>query len=960
MPQENEILHGFRVTRIRDCRESGGTMIELKHEKTGGEVCFLDNGENNKLFAIAFKTLPEDDTGVFHILEHTTLCGSEKYPVREPFVELLKSSMNTFLNAMTAGDYTIYPVSSRSTRDYLNLVSVYLDAVFAPRLLHDDNIFYQEGWHITEDADGKLSYKGVVFNEMKGDMSSQDSVIDDAFDRLLFPDTCLRFNSGGDPRAIPGLTLERYRDTYRRFYHPSNARVYLDGRVPLEETLRLLDSYYSRYEAAAALPEDQLQIPKAGRASVRYELPAGEDLKDKGCLVMGKLFGTYRDRVRSSAARILFSAIGGSNEAPLKKAVLDAGLARSVLFSVDGGYQNCVSVTFKDVPDGREEELYRLVRETAERLCREGLDREELEAGISRVEFAIRDAREPAGLYRGRRVLSTWLYGGDPMERLCFDDTLRALSDMIPAGGYEALLKELLVDEEGMCRLTALPSRTLGEELQAEEESRLEKIRAGWEKADLEANRALNRALTAWQQTPETPEQLATLPVLPISEVTDAPDTVKTDILDAGGVRVLFHPAACPGIVHIRMYFPLSDYSLEDLTRLQLITSMFGQLPTKNTGLRDLRKRVKALLGRESVGIQLFSARGERKKCIPCLSVYFAALESKAEPACRLVSEILRETLFTDTEQVLRLTEQTAVHFRQMPAEAGHLLGIMGTLSPFSAEGAVNESINGSAFVRYLSGAAEEIRGNTRAFLDLTGRLQRETLTRERMLISVTGTACPDLSSLVLSFARGQAVPWDAAYSRAMPPRTVIRIPAQISYAVRSWQVPLAEGEKVDGGWVVAANIISLNYLWNTVRVQGGAYGCSLVLDLNGSLTAYSYRDPTPARTMVLYGGMEQALRDFCREEGDRLDSYILSTIAEAEPLKTPMELGAEADQLYLTGLDEREILRVRSDMLRCTKETLLAFADLLHLYAEQSCECTAGPEAVIRAIPDAEELALS
>ena len=960
MPQVNDLLYGFRVTRVRVAAECGGTLYEFRHEKTGGEVCFLDNGENNKLFSITFKTLPEDDTGVFHILEHTTLCGSRKYPVREPFVELLKSSMNTFLNAMTDSDSTIYPVSSRSTRDYLNLVSVYLDAVFDPLLLTDDNIFRQEGWHIEQDEDGNLSYKGVVFNEMKGDMSSQDTVLDEALSRLLFPDTCLRFNSGGDPESIPTLTVEQYRETYRRFYHPANARVYLDGKVPLEETLRLLDSYYSRYGAAPALPEDRYQIPRTGRAAVWYELPAGEEAKDKGCLVMGKLLGTFRERAKTLAARVLLSAILGSNEAPLKKAVLDAGLARSALFSVDGGLQSSFSLVFKDVPDGREEDLDRLVLETALRLSREGLDHEELRAGIDRMEFSVRDAAEPSGLYRARRVLGGWLYGGDPLERLGYADVLHTLRQMVDQGGYEALLREMLCTEEGMCRLTALPSPTLGRETEAREQKRLEEIRARWTEADFEKNRAETASLTRWQQTPDSPEQLATLPVLPLSEVTDAPDTLETLVRDVSGVRLLYHPAACPGIVHVQMYFPLTDYSLEELSRLQLLSSLFGQLPTRGCGLLELRRRVKSLLGKDAFSLQIISGPGESRTCAPCLNVYFAALESRLDDACALVGEILRDTLFTETEQVLRLTEQSALQYRQLPSEAGHILTMISTLSSFSAGGAVNEAIGGPSFLCFLSRAAQEIRACPDSLNALAERLQTQTLTRARMTLSVTGAVCPDLAGFVLSFPEGKAVPSRAAYAHPLPPKTVLRIPAQIGYAARSWRAPLEEGQRLDAGYLVGANILSLDYLWNTVRVQGGAYGCSLLLDLNGSLTAYSYRDPTPGKTLALYHGLAESLRRFCREEPERLDAYILSTIAEAEPLKTPMELGVEADLRFLTGQDPDEPLKLRAGMLHCTVETLLSLADLLDRFAREGSECAAVPESMLHLFPGARELPLN
>ncbi len=945
MLKVNDVLCGFRITRCRSNNEIGGTLVEMRHEKTGGEVCWMDNGNQNKLFAIAFKTLPEDDTGVFHILEHTTLCGSEKYPVREPFVELLKSSMNTFLNAMTGGDYTIYPVSSRSTRDYLNLVSVYLDAVFRPRLLTDKNIFLQEGWHI-EDPDGQPSFKGVVYNEMKGDMSSLESVLDDAFARMMFPDTPDRFNSGGDPAAIPSLTWEKYRETYRRFYHPSNARVYLDGSVPLEETLSMLDGYYKTYEKKTDLPVNVLQIPRSARGEAEYELPRGEDPKDKGCFVMGRILCPWQDRRRMLAARILFSVIASSNDAPLKKAVLDSGLARTVQFSVDSGFQASVSLTFKDIRDGCEDELYALVRREAEKICREGLEREELEASIRSMAFSALDIREPSGLYRSRRVLSSWLYGGDPMDRLLFEDVLAGLKEMISSGGYERLLREILLDDEGMCLLTVRPSPDLGDKTREGEEKLLRSMLGGMTREEIAGIQRENAALLRWQQTPDSPEKLATLPTLPLSEVKDEPEWTETTEYELGGVRVLYHPVACPGIVHVRMYFSVADAAQEDLPALQLMTSMFGHLPTEKHSLRDVRKLMKNYFGRVFIGIQAYSRKNCRRDCMPFLCASFSCLEDDLDTASDLMFELLTSTRFSDRDKVLRLTEQTALHFRQSTADAGHYLAMLETAASFSAEGAFSEATGGITFTRYLSGAAQALRADLGPWTALAGHLEKETCVRERLLVSLSGSTDLRPGHLIRLFPAGDPLPSrDAVYTAPAVKRSFIRIPAQVGSAVQTWESP--SGQRLNAASLVASNIISLDHLWNVVRVRGGAYGCSLICDLNGPLTAYSYRDPTPAATLKAYEDMENALRQFCARDED-ITPYILSSIAEAEPLKSPADQGADADSLWLTGFEKADTLRVRREMLACTGEELLRFADLLHAFASEGCRCIAAPDALM------------
>ncbi|MBQ2699917.1 MAG: insulinase family protein, partial [Clostridia bacterium] len=423
----NERFHGFKVTGIRPCAEVSGTAVEWVHEKTGAEVFWLDNGDQNKLFAITFTTLPQDDSGVFHMIEHSVLCGSEKYPVKEPFVELLKSSMQTFQNAMTYPDKTVYPVASRNEQDFMNLVSVYLDAVFAPRMVTEENVFCQEGWHL-EETEGKLTCKGVVYNEMKGAMSEEGSLISRKLNSLLYPDTSYGFNSGGSPEAIRRLSYQQFVETYRRYYHPSNARVYLDGSVPVEKTLKLLGEYFDRYEKLETLPVIAAQQPVKREAVQYYDFPQGEDTANKGRLTLGKIIGRWDERVKKNAARLVGHLLTDTNDSPLKKALLDRGLAKNITISVQTAtYQPYVNIHLKDLKDGAREEAVACIRQTLEGVLDKGLDEEDLLAEIDRMEFNLREPDEPQGLYRCIQALSGWLYGGDPLDCICVDETLAQL-----------------------------------------------------------------------------------------------------------------------------------------------------------------------------------------------------------------------------------------------------------------------------------------------------------------------------------------------------------------------------------------------------------------------------------------------------------------------------------------------------------------------------------------------------
>ncbi|MCQ2553335.1 MAG: insulinase family protein, partial [Clostridia bacterium] len=421
MIKTGDKLFNFTVTRVRESKELSGRLVELKHDKVGTEVCWVDNGEVNKLFSITFKTLPSDSTGVFHILEHSVLCGSEKYPVKEPFVDLLKSSMNTFLNAMTFQDKTMYPVSSRNAQDYLNLAGVYLDAVFAPAILKNKNIFYQEGWHIEQDEE--LSYKGVVFNEMKGAMASKDELMIESLLALMFKDNCYGFNSGGDPAVIPTLTYEKFIETYKKHYHPSNARVFLDGSVPIEETLSMLDDYLSKYEKSEDIPEVSYQVPFAAEETIYYALGEEEELKDKGQLTIAKIVGKWDNPVKNMAIGVVFNALSDSNDAPFKKALLESGLAQDLDMTVnDDAAQTFISIDAKNIQDGKDAEVIETIKRVAKEQVEKGIDRKALIASINSLEYKIKAPEEPAGLLRAIKSMLSWLYGGDPMMYLECDE----------------------------------------------------------------------------------------------------------------------------------------------------------------------------------------------------------------------------------------------------------------------------------------------------------------------------------------------------------------------------------------------------------------------------------------------------------------------------------------------------------------------------------------------------------
>ncbi|MCQ2416429.1 MAG: insulinase family protein [Oscillospiraceae bacterium] len=940
-------LYGFSVTRIRHSEELGGQMVEMVYPKTGTELVWIDNQEENKTFSIAFKTLPEDSTGVFHILEHSVLCGSRKYPVREPFVELLKSSMNTFLNAMTFPDKTMYPVSSRNGRDFLNLTEVYLDAVFAPAILQNPNIFYQEGCHIEENEDGTLSYKGVVFNEMKGALSDAEDLAEYKLQEMMFADNAYGFNSGGNPAVIPSLTYEQFKETYLRFYHPSNAKVFLDGDIPLEDTLQLIASYLSQYEKSDNLPECAAQQPKSAEAVQYYELGADEELTNKELLTIGKIVGTWEEHTKILAYSILFDTIAGSNDAPLKREILSAGVAQEMWLTIDGSIpQPYYSMGFQNVTDGRADEILPLVQNTARSILKNGVDKDALRASANILEFRLLEPSEPQGIGRCVACMNSWLHGGDPMMYLVYQEDFALVRKMIDDGAFDTLLEELLVNDDNLVVVHTLPSYTQGEALRQDEAKRLADIRESWDDAALAANRALNEGLLQWQQTPDTPEQLATLPQLPLSEVNDKVfwnESTERSIL---GIPVLFHKVKS-NIVHFALEFRLTNYTLEDFPMLSIMDKLLTELPTANYTALELQQKLKNTVGRFSPCIKLHSLLHQTKTTIPVFSLRCSVLREQLDTAFDLIMEVLQTTDFTQKEKIREILQQMDERSRQFAVRSGHTLALSTVASAFTAKDAVDAALNGAPSIQHLHDFMKDFDNYYEKLRDMLQTVQKEVFCQSRMMFaSVSSAKDADLEPLLRRFPVGTAVPEQAAYHTEVPARSGNIIPAQIGFAIQGAcinKMGMPEGE-YNHQWRVAAKIITLGYLWNMVRVQGGAYGTGLILRSNGSMFTYSFRDPSPARTLDVNRGISDFIRSFC-ESDESVDKYIISTVSETNPLMSAYSQGVLADDYWAAHITEDYCNQNVKALLSTTKEDLLATCNMWEAFATHGLVCVYGSE---------------
>lgn len=954
----NDKIHGFIIEKSRKSEELRGTLWQMRHEKTGAELIWLDNGETNKLFSVAFKTLPWDDTGVFHILEHSVLCGSDRYPVKEPFLDLLKSSMNTFLNAITFADKTMYPVSSRNEQDYINLTRVYLDAVFAPAIYHNPNIFRQEGWHYEiRNKDDEPTFKGVVFNEMKGEFSNVDTLVADGIGKMLFPDNCYGFVSGGDPEKIPDLSYERFIEAHKEFYHPTNAKIYLDGAVPLEKVLTIIDEeYLSKYEKSDVKHEIAFQKPIAHTSkAMSYEIGKEEDEKQKTHMALGKVLCDYKNRKKTMAVDMLSSYLTGTNESPLKKAILEKGLAQDVDIYVDDSVmQPYFVLSVRNTEYENREEIKAVIKDTAKKLLDGGIDKEELDATLNMFEFHLREMREPKALMRNIVALTSWLHGGDPMLYLESDGVLKELREALKTDYFEKLIEELFLDDNGVAEFYLRPSKTKGDEARAKEAKRLAETKKSWSDADTERFISENAALDKWQKEPDSPEAHATLPVLSLSDVSDKPEWTETEIKDYNGVKVMYHPVASNGVVHGKLYFSIADVKLEDMPKLSFAVGLLGELPTKNYSVTELTREIKKNIGSHSFGIDVYSVKDRPELCRPFIRVSFSALEARVPRTVELLTEIMTSTLFDNSGKIKEILLQDIDEMNQSILGRGNGFATRRTLVGVSAPWAVNEKLSGFDFFRYLNEFSADFDKKIGGFIDFAEKATEKIFVRSRLLMSQTATEL-DKSGLGFSNILPEGTPCKDEYMKVAldgkKRKEAVLIPAGISFAASGGDMK-AYGKEFSGSIKVLSSVLSYGYLWNEVRVKGGAYGCGFRVNETGTMTFQSYRDPNPLNSLEVYKNTSSFIREFCASD-ENIENYIISTISSTEPLRTPSEEGAVADADILSGVSYDDKLSTRREMLTTTKEDVLKLADLFEKMAENNSVSIFGNAGALSSLDD-------
>lgn len=936
------LVHGFAVEKAEVLPEVGGSAYIMRHQATGARLMWLACDDANKAFAIGFKTPPADDTGVFHINEHSVLCGSRRFPVKEPFVNLLKTSMQTFLNAMTFSDKTMYPVSSTNEQDLLNLMDVYLDAVLHPAIYEKPHVFEQEGWHYEVAPDGSLVRNGVVFNEMKGGLSDPDRMLLAFMNRELFPRTAYGFESGGDPKAIPSLTYEDFIDANARHYRLDNSYTVLYGDLDIDRMLAFIGERFDgeeRRDAGDPNPLD-LQEPVAPEAVSREMRTVPEN----AAIGLGYVFATAHDHARVLAASVLIDTLMGSNEAPLKRAILDAGLGDdAVACLIDGQLQIYAFLELKGAKPGVAKELQAVIERTCRDLAEGGIPRGKLESALAQAEFHLREGNPGMadGVMYAIQALEGWLYDDAlALEYLRYEDDLAELREMLDNGGFERLLGDIFLNCNHRACVNLVPVEAQGE---SDEERELARMAAELGDEGMALVRERADALRVQQETPDSPEALATLPQLHVRDIGAAPDEPQPFDDETAPLQCIAHEMDTRKIDYVYHYFDLAGLEWDELPYASLLTSLLGRLGTRK---HDASELVTAIDG--SLGTLDFSCRTNlvlgSDEMQARLVVSASALAQKVQALADLPREVWGETLFDDRDRIIAILAQERLAIEQSMAAAGHSWAMSRMNSYGLRNSLASQQLGGVDYYLFLRDLIDHFDDRYEQLVEKLHDVSDRIFCAERACVSFVGSA--DERARYWDAAGDLGLPAGTGESRLVVPQPVARneafvVPADGCFVAHGGQGG-ADVARLTGSWLVAARALSLDYLWNEVRVKGGAYGCGFMCGTSGWLTYYSYRDPAVDPTLERFGKSAAWLEGW-NPTADELEGYIVSNVAKRDAPHKPRRLAKLQDMRRFAGVTDQLRATIREEIITCTAQDVRDLARPLREASDSMATCVFG-----------------
>lgn len=958
--EENKTYNGFRLLKKEKVSEINSDTYLFWHEKSGARLLYIANDDDNKVFSISFRTPPCDDMGIPHIIEHSVLCGSKKYPVKEPFVELVKGSLNTFLNAITFGDKTMYPVASRNDKDFLNLVDVYLDAVFNPDIYKNNRILMQEGWHYEYDeAKDELQYSGVVYNEMKGALSSPESVLSRRITQTLYPDTAYFFESGGDPESIPDLTQEKFTGFHRKYYHPSNSYIYLYGDMDINKYLKYLDkNYLSAFEREQIDSSIKIQNPfeSMKKDSVNYPISSEETEDGKTYLSLNYSVSKATDAEKYIGFDILEYMLLENPAAPLKNELIKKGIGKDVFGMYDTScLQPYFSIVAKNCDKNKEKEFYDTVYSTLKNLSENGIDKKLIEASINVKEFSLREADfggHPKGLIYGMQCMDSWLYDADPLMHLKYEDSLSKIKQGAKNHYFEELIDKYLLNNNHSSLLVVKPEKGLEERKGEETCKKLKKYKESLTQNELNSIIEATKNLKEMQNTPDSKEALETIPLLSIDDIERKAEKIPFEEKSLKDIKLLFHNIFTGGIIYSNFYFDTSCVKKEDIPYISLLSRILGRIDTKNYSYEDLSNEINTYSGGIFYIARAFCENSNDEKFSTKFQLCSKYLSSKSKKVMEIISEIISNTRFDNKNRIKEIILETKSRLEMLIFEKGNSVVSARVTSYFSPYAAYEEMLSGVSFYDFICKLENEFEANSDDVCAKLREIYDMIINRKNLIISI---ACDENDEKAFEKNAGivcssikQSCSKENSYNFVLGALNEgFTNSSKIQYNAKAFNFNRLD-QKYTGSMLVLRTILNYDYLWTKVRVQGGAYGCASSFSRNGNFVFSSYRDPNLKSTIDAYNEMYKYVKGF-EADTREITKYIIGTVSDLDTPLTPSMKLLRSDYCYFSKTSYDDIQKERDEVLGTTVKNIQDISDIIFEGMSRNYLCVLGNEEKVK-----------
>lgn len=946
---------------IKDLNSLG---LVFKHKKSGARVVVLSNDDDNKVFSIGFRTPPKDSTGVAHIVEHTVLCGSDKYPSKDPFVELAKGSLNTFLNAMTFSDKTIYPIASCNDKDYQNLMDVYMDAVFHPNIYKNKAIFQQEGWYYElENPEDELKYNGVVYNEMKGVFSSPEQQLYRGIQSSLFPDTTYGIESGGDPKNIPDLSYEEFLAFHKKYYHPSNSYIYLYGDLDIEEKLEWMDrEYLSKYDDAPVDSTIGFQKPFTEMRTIKeyYSVPEAEEKKAGSYLSYNVVIDTSLNKELYLAFQILEYALISSPGAPLKQALIDARIGTDILSQFENGiYQPYFSVIAKEVPAEKKDKFLSVIKETLEKIVKDGIGEKPLLAAINYHEFKFKEGdfgSHPKGLMYGIQILDSWLYDDHkPFIHINAGETFDEMKQKVSTGYFEELIKKYLIENPHSTFVVIEPKAGVTAEEEKRVKEKLADYKAGLTSDEINDIIEETKSLRLWQKTPSTKEELEKIPLLSRGDIRRKVNPILNEKYNIANITALHHNINTNGIGYLRIGFALNDY-IGYAKYLSLLSFLFGKVSTGTYTFQEMANEINIHTGGIVFDVESYDS-SDKDVFKSYFEITAKVLYPEFEKAFALIQEILFSSNFDDKKRFREIVSETRSKMRIRMNSSSHSLAAGRALSYLSKSAQYNDNLVGMEYYQFLCDLEEHFEEKSDETIQILKRLVNSIFVKENMIFGITceqegvESFNTQAEGLVKELEAKQGGVFEGAgliekkpeLKKITPCNEGIKTAGQVQFDALAGNFK-SGGEDYTGVFRVLKTIMSYDYLWVNIRVKGGAYGCMCSFLRNGNSYFVSYRDPNLKETFAVYKKVTDFVKDFTVDERD-MTKYVLGTISMTDTPLNPAAKGNRSYSCYISGYTEEQLQKERDSIIDADQEDIRGLAGRMQAMLSNAVICVVGNE---------------